>query len=58
METIGHASGKEPIFRLHGYTLRPLNDNSYWLEREDGEGTGIKKTDFEKELHRIFDKWM
>lgn len=54
LESISHKCSQPVILEVDGFTIRPFDKDSLWLECRDGEGMQVDKEDFADWLDEKF----
>ena len=56
MKKLSELTQQEPILIFEMFTIRPFDGWTLWLERDTGEGTQIRKTEFLNMLAKLWEK--
>lgn len=54
MEKLSEKCDQKPIIEFEGFTIRPFDGWTLWLENPSGEDTQIRKIEFLAWLNRLF----
>lgn len=55
-EKLSEKCSQPPILEFEGFTIRPYDGWSLWMENPHGEGTEIRKAEFLGILIKLFER--